>query len=106
MGARPVGWDCRVGLGAQLTAVRELARGAEEDGFTATATLEISLPGGSVRVELDTSGAIDVVAERAQLGKHLAGRCCLEQSPLILTGNLAERTASITELHGVDTADG
>jgi valyl-tRNA synthetase len=61
------------GLGAQLTAVRALARlGTEEDSFTVTATLQVGLPGGSVRVELDTSGSIDMAAERARLGKDLA----------------------------------
>ena len=59
--------------GAELaeheTAMRDLARlGAPGDGFAPTATLEI----GVVLVELDTSGAIDVAAERARLGKDLA----------------------------------
>jgi valyl-tRNA synthetase len=61
------------GLAAQLGAVRALARlGAEEDGFTSTASLEVGLPGGPVRVELDTSGSIDVAAERARHTKDLA----------------------------------
>jgi valyl-tRNA synthetase len=52
---------------------RTLGRlGTEQDGFTATATLEIGLPGGTVQVELDTSGSIDVAAQRARLGKDLA----------------------------------
>jgi valyl-tRNA synthetase len=61
------------GLGDHLTAVCALTRlSAEQHGFTVTATVEIGLPGGSVRVELDTSGAIDVAAERARLAKDLA----------------------------------
>jgi valyl-tRNA synthetase len=34
--------------------------------------LEVALDGGTVHVELDTSGAIDVAAERARLGRDLA----------------------------------
>jgi valyl-tRNA synthetase len=61
------------GLGAQLDAIRALARldGAEV-GFTATAAFDVGLPGGSVRVEIDTSGTIDFAAERARLTKDLA----------------------------------
>jgi valyl-tRNA synthetase len=60
------------GLAAQLPSVRSLARlGAEEDGFRPTATVEVGLPGGTVRVELDTSGSIDVAAERTRLTKDL-----------------------------------
>jgi valyl-tRNA synthetase len=61
------------GLDPQLESIRSLARlGAEEDGFTPTATLEVGLAGGSVRVELDTSATIDVAAERARFAKDLA----------------------------------
>jgi valyl-tRNA synthetase len=52
-----------------LPQVRALARLTEpEDAFTATATL----PGAEVLVQLDTSAAIDVGAERARLTKDLA----------------------------------
>jgi valyl-tRNA synthetase len=34
--------------------------------------VEVVLSGGPVHVELDTSGAIDVAAERARLGRDLA----------------------------------
>ena len=55
------------------TALRSLARlDAPGDGFAPTATVEVALPGGAVHVELDTSGAIDVAAERARLGRDLA----------------------------------
>ena len=40
--------------------------------FTPTAAVEVALSGGTVDVELDTSGAIDVAAERARLGRDLA----------------------------------
>jgi len=79
-GLRPAQWvparlvdAAAAGLDGQLDAVRALARlGAAEDGFTPTATVEVGLARGSVRVELDTSGTIDVAAERARLTKDLA----------------------------------
>jgi valyl-tRNA synthetase len=40
--------------------------------FTASASLEVGLKGGIVVVELDTSGTIDVAAERRRLEKDLA----------------------------------
>jgi valyl-tRNA synthetase len=53
----------------QLTAIRAIARLEEPaDGFTASASLEV----GGVHVELDTSGTIDVAAERKRLAKDLA----------------------------------
>jgi valyl-tRNA synthetase len=61
------------GLDGQLDAVRALARlGVADDGFTPAASVDVGLAGGSVRVELDTSGSIDVAAERARLTKDLA----------------------------------
>jgi valyl-tRNA synthetase len=55
------------------TALRSLARlDAPGEGFAATATVEVVLSSGTVHVELDTSGAIDVAAERARLGRDLA----------------------------------
>ncbi len=55
------------------TALQSLARlDAPGDGFAPTATVEVVLSGGPVHVELDTSGAIDVAAERARLGRDLA----------------------------------
>jgi valyl-tRNA synthetase len=61
------------GLAAQHGPASALARlGEPEDGFTATAAVEVSVGTGTVRVELDTSGTIDVAAERARLGKDLA----------------------------------
>jgi valyl-tRNA synthetase len=42
------------------------------EAFSPVATLQVGLPGGTVLVELDTSGALDVEAERARVGKDLA----------------------------------
>ena len=67
--ARVVGLDAP----ASQTALRSLARlDPPGEGFASTATVEVVLPGGAVHVELDTSGAIDVAAERARLGRDLA----------------------------------
>ncbi|AHH94959.1 valine--tRNA ligase [Kutzneria albida] len=60
-------------IAGHLGAVRSLARLTEpEDSFTASASLEVALAGGLVLVELDTSGTIDVVAERRRLAKDLS----------------------------------
>jgi valyl-tRNA synthetase len=59
--------------GEAEAALRALARlDAPGDGFAPTAVVEVAVSGGPVHVELDTSGAIDVVAERARLGRDLA----------------------------------
>jgi valyl-tRNA synthetase len=56
-------------IAGQLAAIRAIARLEEPaDGFTASASLEV----GGVHVELDTSGTIDVAAERKRLAKDLA----------------------------------
>jgi valyl-tRNA synthetase len=70
--ARLVGFD-DAGLGALRGALGALVR-LDEPGaeFTPTAAVEVALSGGTVVVELDTSGAIDVAAERARLGRDLA----------------------------------
>ncbi|MGH3980823.1 MAG: valine--tRNA ligase [Pseudonocardiaceae bacterium] len=60
-------------LTAHEVAVRDLARLDEPgEGFTPSVHFEVGLPAGTVLVELDMSGAIDVAAERARLGKDLA----------------------------------
>jgi valyl-tRNA synthetase len=72
--ARLVGLDA-AGLAGHERAVRFLTRLDEpSEGFAPTATVEVGLGGGdgAVHVELDTSGAIDVAAERARLGRDLA----------------------------------
>lgn len=53
-------------------AIRSLVRLTEpEEGFSVSASLEVALAGGVVTVELDTSGTIDVAAERKRLEKDL-----------------------------------
>ena len=71
--ARLVGLD-EAGLGAHRGALGALVRLDEPAAdFAPTATVEVALSGGhTVVVELDTSGAIDVAAERARLGRDLA----------------------------------
>ncbi len=79
--ARLVGLD-EAGLSGHRAAVAALVRlEAAGAGFTPTATLDVVLRGGPVHVELDTSGAIDVAAEQARLGRDLAAaRKELDQS--------------------------
>jgi len=56
-------------IAGQLASIRAIARLEEPaDGFAASASLEV----GGVHVELDTSGTIDVAAERKRLAKDLA----------------------------------
>lgn len=58
---------------SQLPAVTALAWLTEPaDGFTASASVEVRLSEGTVVVELDTSGTVDVAAERRRLEKDLA----------------------------------
>lgn len=61
------------GLSNQVAAVTSLAwLTAPGDEFTASAAVEVRLSGATVVVELDTSGTIDVAAERRRLEKDLA----------------------------------
>ncbi|GAB3435873.1 valine--tRNA ligase [Actinophytocola sediminis] len=61
------------GLSALRPAVAALARLDEPgDGFTAGASIEVALAGGTVSVELDLSGTVDLDAERKRLAKDLA----------------------------------
>ena len=60
-------------LDAQIPAVSSLAwLTAAEDGFSPSAAVEVRLSRGTVVVELDTSGTVDVAAERRRLEKDLA----------------------------------
>jgi valyl-tRNA synthetase len=70
--ARIAGLD-EAGLGGHRAAVAALVR-LDDAGpaFTPTAAFEVGLGGGTVHVEIDTSGAIDVAAERARLTRDLA----------------------------------
>jgi valyl-tRNA synthetase len=60
-------------LTAQVPAVRSLAWLTDaEEGFTPSAAVEVRLSQGTVVVEVDTSGTVDVAAERRRLEKDLA----------------------------------
>jgi len=60
-------------LGTQVDAVRSLAWLTEpDDGFNPSAAVEVRLSRATVLVELDTSGTVDVEAERRRLQKDLA----------------------------------
>ncbi|KWX68100.1 valine--tRNA ligase [Mycobacterium sp. NAZ190054] len=61
------------GLDDHVPAVRALAwlTGAD-DGFAPSASVEVRLSAGTVVVEVDTSGTVDVEAERRRLEKDLA----------------------------------
>jgi len=58
------------GQAPPITALAWLTSPAED--FTPTAQVEVRLSGGTVSVELDTSGTVDVAAERRRLEKDLA----------------------------------
>lgn len=61
------------GLTQHLGATAALAWLTEPaDDFTPSASIEVRLAGGTVLVELDTSGTVDVEAERRRLEKDLA----------------------------------
>ena len=79
--ARLAGIDA-AGLAGQIAPVSALAWLTEPAaGFTPTAQVEVRLSGGTVGVELDTSGTVDVDAERRRLEKDLAAaRKELEQT--------------------------
>ncbi|TWS25318.1 valine--tRNA ligase [Tsukamurella sputi] len=69
--ARLTGLD-EAGLTSLAPAAASLCRlTPPEEGFAATASLEVRLVGGTVTVELDTSGTVDLGAERARLEKDL-----------------------------------
>ena len=61
------------GLTDTLPYIASLARLTEaDDSFVATATLEVRLSAATVVVAIDTSGTVDVEAERKRLAKDLA----------------------------------
>ncbi|MQA14254.1 MAG: valine--tRNA ligase [Pseudonocardiaceae bacterium] len=71
--ATQLGGLADAGIAEHEGAVRDLARlDSPGEGFTPSAGIEVSLPGGTVLVEVDTTGSIDVAAERARLNKDLA----------------------------------
>lgn len=61
------------GLAAHVPAAAALAWLTDPAAeFTPTASLEVRLSGGTVTVELDTSGTVDLAAERRRMDKDLA----------------------------------
>jgi valyl-tRNA synthetase len=61
------------GLAGHESSVIALARlEAPGDGFAASGSLEVALPDGTIVVELDLSGTVDLEAERKRLAKDLA----------------------------------
>ena len=61
------------GLSSQVDYITSLARLEEPgEGFTPTATVEVRLSAGTVEVAIDTSGTVDVAAERKRIEKDLA----------------------------------
>jgi valyl-tRNA synthetase len=74
-------------LDAQVAAVGALAWLTDPaDGFTPSASVEVRLSRGTVVVELDTSGTVDVAAERRRLR-----RIWLPQKELAQTAQARER---------------
>ncbi|MFN8088905.1 MAG: valine--tRNA ligase [Mycobacterium sp.] len=70
--ARVSGIDA-AGLGEHVASLTSLAWLTKSDeGFSPTAHIEVRLSAGTVNVELDTSGTVDVEAERRRLEKDLA----------------------------------
>ncbi|MCQ4118788.1 valine--tRNA ligase [Rhodococcus tibetensis] len=60
-------------LSTQIAAVTSLARlTAPEEGFEVSASVEVRLSKATVTVDLDTSGNVDLGAEKARLEKDLA----------------------------------
>ncbi|RJQ71019.1 valine--tRNA ligase [Pseudonocardiaceae bacterium YIM PH 21723] len=61
------------GLDAFVPSIRSLVRLIEPgDTFSPAAKLEVAVSGGTITVEVDLSGTIDVAAERKRLAKDLA----------------------------------
>ncbi|MFC0452449.1 valine--tRNA ligase [Rhodococcus jostii] len=68
-----VGGIAEADLDTQLAAVTSLARLTDpEEGFTVSASVEVRLSKATVTVDLDTSGNVDLGAEKARLEKDLA----------------------------------
>jgi len=94
-------------------AVRALSRLDDPgEGFTATASLEVTLSTGKVTVRLDLSGVIDVEAERKRLAKDLAAaerelaQCAAKlDNPKFLDRAPADVVAKITARRDVATGE-
>jgi valyl-tRNA synthetase len=115
--AKLVGLEA-AGLAGHEKAARFLTRlDAASESFAPTATVEVAVGGSTVHVELDTSGAIDVAAERARLGRDLAAArkeldqaerklgnpAFTEKAPAtVVDGIKARREAAVAEIERVN----
>jgi valyl-tRNA synthetase len=75
-----------VGLAGLADVIRSVARlGEPADGFAASASVEVGIGGGLVQIQLDTSGTVDVAAEKARLRKD---KVAAEREIVDTTGKL------------------
>src|SRR3546814_8330495 len=81
-------------MDGQFAYVAALAKLTEpEEGFTASISVEVRLSQGTVTVDIDTSGTIDLGAEKKRLEKDLAAA----QKELVTADNkLANRSEEHT----------
>lgn len=88
-------------LDGHAESIRTLTRlSASSDGFAASTSIEVGLSAGVATVELDLTGAIDIVAERKRLDKDLsAARKELEQTEKKLANGsfVAKAPAEVVE---------
>jgi valyl-tRNA synthetase len=98
--ARLAGLD-EADLSGQVAAVTALAwLTAPGPDFAASASVQVRLAGGTVTVELDTSGTVDVAAERRRLEKDLAAahkELATTSAKLDNTGFLAKAPAHVVD---------
>jgi valyl-tRNA synthetase len=115
--AKLVGLEA-AGLAGHEKAARFLTRlDAASESFEPTATVEVAVGGSTIHVELDTSGAIDVAAERARLARDLAAArkeldqaerklgnpAFTEKAPAtVVDGIKARREAAVAEIERVN----
>ncbi len=98
------------GLAGPAAAMTKLTE--PDDDFRATATVQVSVAAGVLTVDLDTSGAVDVEAEKARIAKDLAvaekeigatsaklgNRAFLDKAPeKVVTGISARHDAAVAE---------
>jgi len=91
------------GPGGATAALRTLVRLDEPGaGFAPTAMVEVALPTGTVYLDIDTSGVIDVPAERARLTRDLvAAQKELEQTDRKLGNPKFTERAPVEVVNGI-----
>ena len=72
--AVPARWDGAAGLAVRRAAadLTRLTDADAADGFTPTASLQVTLSGGAVAIAVDTSSTIDIAAEKSRAQRDLA----------------------------------